>query len=66
MKAWQAEKEQSVIPLAVHPDVSYAGKRWDGQEGSPVIGTLSAVAGRGIFSEAGEAWSSPLCSLGSP
>lgn len=36
-----------MIPLAVHPVVSYAGKGWDGQEGSPVIGTLSAVAGEG-------------------
>lgn len=36
-----------MILLAVHPDVSYAGKGWDGQEGSPVIGTLSAMLGEG-------------------
>lgn len=31
-EAWQDEKESSVILLAVHPDVSYAGKGWDGRK----------------------------------
>lgn len=40
------------------------GVGWTGRK--PCDWNTQCHAGRGIFSEAGEAWSSPLCSLGSP